>query len=146
MNFLLPGILADSMGLGKTIQMLSFIASLHWTKAMSATKEDNRTYRKRRRNAAFADISTSTASSSQYTTSPAYLSTFPSPTTASSPLLPHSPLSGAERLPFLVLCPATVLQQWKEECLQWYPHLHPTIVHPTMSNFTGLGSCIIQYL
>ncbi len=110
----LGGILADEMGLGKTLQAIALIAAL---RGNVGTRDADAN-----RSAAIRDRRT--ADRTRPSDEPR-----PAPTTAGPSSPGHRPPSSSVRAPCLVVCPATLLENWRRETARFAPWLRVLVHH-----------------
>jgi superfamily II DNA or RNA helicase len=116
----LGGVLADEMGLGKTLQALGLLSAIHQDTAGAATSRP--------------------------------------PTNATGRSRPPPPLSPAPglqspanpRLPSLVVCPASLLENWRREAARFAPDLRPFVHHGSQrlargEAFAGFNLIVTSY-
>jgi SNF2 family DNA or RNA helicase len=111
----LGGILADEMGLGKTLQALGLLSAVQLSRKSSPSKD-----------------------SSQRT--PGTPRSFPSPPSTLNSQLPT--LNPARSTASLVVCPASLLENWRREAVRFAPQLRVFVHHGSnrLANASELGA------
>ena len=127
----LGGVLADEMGLGKTLQALGLLSAIH--------NGDSRGHGQGDPTGAATSRSPSDAtgrSHPQFSPSAAArplspASRRPPPPASSRPASPNNPSlsSPSSRLPSLVVCPASLLENWRREATRFAPELQVFVHH-----------------
>ncbi|OLY79503.1 DNA repair and recombination protein RAD26 [Smittium mucronatum] len=144
------GILGDEMGLGKTVQIVSFLASIYHSKALACQSSSHPTNHLCKTKSEIKKIdnyskiydfyhesdTSSNKDEIKHIAIENQIGEFP----INPDVTPHSDV----QLPSLLVCPATLINQWVNEFHKWWPPLRIVVLHSTGSGFRIYNSKSIK--